>query len=176
MLSRWFSSSQSSLRSRLLSDPFYRFQTVEELQMAAQLGIMIDVNRATVDDWLRLPGLSIHQARSLVQLTQSGVQFYAIEDVAAALGLTPRHLHAFVPVLLFCHYDPEGMDQPQRLNPNQASRLSLQALPCISDELASAILAQRTAGGPFKNLADFQQRLYLSSDQIAILMHYLSFS
>lgn len=175
MLSRWFSS-RSSLRSHLLNDPFYRFQSIAELQLAAQLGVRIDVNRATVDDWLRLPGLSIHQARSLTQLTQSGVQFYAIEDIAAALGLTPRHIQAFAPVLLFCHYDPESLLQPQRLNPNSASLSELQALPIVTPEMAQAILTQRTTCGNFKNLADFQQRLRLASNQIALLMHYLTFS
>ncbi|MBN3922070.1 MAG: ComEA family DNA-binding protein, partial [Nostoc sp. NMS4] len=57
------------LRAKLLNDPYYRLQSGEEIQIAAQLGIRIDANQATVDDWLRLPGLSIHQARSLVELS-----------------------------------------------------------------------------------------------------------
>jgi DNA uptake protein ComE-like DNA-binding protein len=175
-LSHWFSHAHQKLRSRLLSDPFYRFQSLEELQFAADLGIRIDVNRATVDDWLRLPGLSIHQARTLVSLSQAGVQFYALEDIAAALGLTPRHLQAFAPVLAFWHYDPESMAHPQRLNPNHALLDALVALPPVDASLATTILAQRRAHGAFKNLADFQQRLHLSAERIAVLMHYLTFN
>lgn len=77
---------QGPLRAQILADPYYRFQSLAEVALAAELGISIDVNQASVDDWLRLPGLSIHQARQLVQLTQNGVQFYAIEDIAAALS------------------------------------------------------------------------------------------
>ncbi|MCX7594440.1 MAG: hypothetical protein N2235_11880, partial [Fischerella sp.] len=44
------------LRSKLLKDPYYRLQSVEEIAIAASLGIRIDANQATVDDWLRLPG------------------------------------------------------------------------------------------------------------------------
>ena len=53
------------IRARLQNDPYYRLQSAEEIAIAAELGIRIDVNQASVDDWLRLPGISIHQARSL---------------------------------------------------------------------------------------------------------------
>ncbi|MGB7440454.1 MAG: ComEA family DNA-binding protein, partial [Coleofasciculaceae cyanobacterium] len=48
-----------SIRVRLENDPYYRLQSVQEIAVAAALGIKIDVNRAGVDDWLRLPGISI---------------------------------------------------------------------------------------------------------------------
>lgn len=176
MVSRWLSPFRQSLRSRLLSDPFYRFQTIEELELAATLGIRIDVNRATVDDWLRLPGLSIHQARSLVQLTQSGLQLYSLDDIAAVLGITSRHLQAFAPILLFCHYDAESISYPQRINPNCAPLQELQTILPIDSDLATRIINLRSTGSKFKNLVDFQTRLQLSNDQIALLMHYLSFS
>jgi len=59
--------------------------TIQRRIAVAALGIQIDVNQASVD-WLRLPGLSIHQAR--VELCRSGVQFYCLEDIAAALNAT----------------------------------------------------------------------------------------
>ena len=61
-----FKLSQIGIRNKIANDPYYRFQSLQEIAIAAELGIKIDVNQATVDDWLRLPGLSIHQARSLV--------------------------------------------------------------------------------------------------------------
>ena len=66
------------LRAKLLNDPYYRLQSGEEVRLAAELGIGIDANQATVDDWLRLPGLSIHQGRLLVELSSAGVLFYCI--------------------------------------------------------------------------------------------------
>jgi DNA uptake protein ComE-like DNA-binding protein len=95
-ISNWFSPgrlsavSKAPLRVKLLNDPYYRLQSLEEVRVAAELGIYIDVNQAGVDDWLRLPGLSIHQARSLTALTQSGVQLHCLEDLAAALNLPVR--------------------------------------------------------------------------------------
>ena len=74
-------------RQKMANDPYYRFGSLAELPIAAELGIKIDVNSATIDDWLRLPGLSIHQARALVALQQAGLELYSIEDLAAALGM-----------------------------------------------------------------------------------------
>ncbi|MDJ1183607.1 hypothetical protein PMH09_10385 [Roseofilum sp. BLCC_M143] len=91
-------------RDRILNDPYYRFQSIAEIEFAAKLGIRIDVNQATIDDWLRLPIISIHQARSLVRLTQSGVQFYDLEDIADALELPVQSLRAIAPILQFCYY------------------------------------------------------------------------
>jgi hypothetical protein len=50
-----------AIRTRIQSDPYYRLQSPAEIAIAATLGMRIDVNQASVDDWLRLPGISIHQ-------------------------------------------------------------------------------------------------------------------
>ena len=163
-----------ALRSRLAKEPFYRFQSVEELQLAATIGIKIDANQATVDDWLRLPGLSIHQGRLLVQLAQAGVQFYCIEDVAAALGLPTQHLKPLEPIMQFCFYDEVGVDAIARVNPNTASLELLAQLPGVDRGLAKAIVHHRLTGG-YKNLGDLQQRLHLPSQVTAGLLHYLQF-
>ena len=62
-----------AIKVKIQHDPYYRLQSVQEIVIAAQLGMTIDVNQASVDDWLRLPGLSIHQARTLFDLTSLGV-------------------------------------------------------------------------------------------------------
>ncbi|HIK41212.1 ComEA family DNA-binding protein [Thermoleptolyngbya sp. M55_K2018_002] len=166
---------ESALRSRLAKDPYYRFQSVEELQLAARLGVAIDVNQAGVDDWLRLPGLSIHQARSLSTLTQSGVHFHCLEDIAAALSLPVQRLRPLEPVLQFCYYDPESLCAMQPANPNTASLEALIRIPAIDLFLARAILHHRQRYGPYRNLADLQQRLALPPGLITELMHYLRF-
>ena len=166
----------SSLRSRLLSNPYYRLQSLEEVQLAASLGIKIDVNQATVDDWLRLPGLSIHQARSLVELSQAGVSFYCLEDIAAALSIPAQRLKPLEPVLSFRYYDAsETLPVTQRINPNTASIEVLIKVPGIDRFLARAIVQNRTQVGAYRNLADLQRRLALPGSLTAELMHYLRF-
>jgi DNA uptake protein ComE-like DNA-binding protein len=163
-----------ALKARMAKDPFYRFQSLEEIQRAAALGVKIDVNQATVDDWLRLPGLSIHQGRLLTQLAQSGVQFFCVEDVAAALGLPTQRLQPLAPIMQFCFYDEAGVVTIERVNPNTASIERLAEIPGIDAGLAKAIGHHRRAGA-YKNLADMQQRLHLPSPITANLMHYLQF-
>jgi DNA uptake protein ComE-like DNA-binding protein len=164
------------LRAKLLNDPYYRLQSGEEVRLAAELGMGIDANQATVDDWLRLPGLSIHQGRSLVELSRAGVIFYCIEDVAAALGLPVQRLEPLKPLLNFNYYDQNSLDKPQQVNPNTASVESLAKIPFIDLSLAQTVVENRLAAGPYLSLVDFQRRLELPGDTITQLMYYLRFS
>lgn len=162
-----------SIRNKLLNDPYYRLQSTKEIAIAASLGIQIDVNKAQVDDWLRLPGLSIHQARSLVQLCQAGVQFCCVEDIAAALNISVQHLQPLVPVLKFCYYDQTGTIAP--ISPNTATAQQLIAIPAIDLDLAQSIVQNRDLQGAYRNLVDFQRRLSLPGALISQLMYYLQF-
>ncbi len=141
--------------------------------MAADLGVTIDVNQANVDDWLRLPGISIHQARQLVTLSQSGVAFHSISDLAAALSMPIQRLQWLAPVLSFQYYEPTLALPSVKLD--RATVDELLQIPQISPELATEIISQREQGGNFKDLVDFQQRLGLSGESIGELMHYLQF-
>ncbi len=165
----------AALRQQIVNDPYYRFRSVEELQLAATLGIQIDVNQATVDDWLRLPGLSIHQARALVELTQAQIQFHCLEDIAAALGVGMQRLQPLQPILRFCYYATESIHTIQRVNPNTASLESLTQVPAIDAYLAKTIVQKRQTDGPYRNLADLQRRLYLPASLTSELLHYLRF-
>jgi len=184
-LSKWFSSpkrlskllspSGMAIRARLENDPYYRLETATEIAVAAELGIKIDVNRAGVDDWLRLPGISIHQARSLVELAGMGVQFLCLEDLAAALSVSVERLQPLQPILYFSYYDPESHVIPLRVNPNLASVEQLQQIPLLNPSLATALVENRLQEGEYRNLADLQRRLNLSSQMVSQLMYYLQF-
>lgn len=160
-----------TVKSRILNDPYYRFQSMEELQLAASLGIQIDVNKAGVDDWLRLPGLSIHQARTLTELTQAGVHLHSLEDIAAALNLPLQRLKPLLPVLLFCYYDQASLHTIQPIDANAASVETLTRIPPVDLYLARLIVQNR----PYRNLPHLQRKLSLSSELTAQLMHYLKF-
>jgi DNA uptake protein ComE-like DNA-binding protein len=162
-----------SLRSRIIAEPYYRFKSAFEIAVAADLGVAIDVNRANVDDWLRLPGISIHQARQLVTLSQSGVAFHSITDLAAALNMPIQRLQWLAPVLSFQYYEPTLALPCVKLD--RATVDDLVKVPHISPALATEIINERERGGKFKDLVDFQQRLGLSGTAIGELMHYLQF-
>lgn len=165
----------NSIRTRILTDPYYRLRSLAEVNLAASLGVRIDVNKASVDDWLRLPGISIHQARLLVQLTQAGVQFYCLEDIATALKLTVQHLQHLEPILQFCYYDPDSLCTVRQVNPNTAPIEALMEVPVIDPTFAKAIVQNRVAAGPYRDLVDLQSRLYVPGYVITELFHYLCF-
>jgi len=166
---------QQSLRQQLLNNPYKRLQSAEEIALAASLGLKIDVNQATVDDWLRLPGLSIHQARLLVELSQANVPFYCIEDIAAALGVPAQRLKPLEPILGFRYYEADSLYTVQPINANTASLEMLTQVPGIDLFLARTLLDHRRNHGPYRNLADLQRRLALPGDLTAAIMHYLRF-
>ncbi|MFN5513220.1 MAG: helix-hairpin-helix domain-containing protein [Cyanobacteriota bacterium] len=170
-----FNLRRQALRRRLLSEPFCRFRNLEEVALAAQLGARILVNEASVDDWLRLPGFSIHQARQLTALTQGGVQFLCLEDLAAALGLPEHRLDPYAPILFFTYRDPESSLAPRRIPVNSASEAQLLALPCLTPALAEALFQERQRGGAFADLADLQRRLGWDGELLSRAMYYLQF-
>jgi DNA uptake protein ComE-like DNA-binding protein len=167
--------SQKTLQKKILNDPYYRFESMEEIAIAAALGIKINVAQASIDDWLRLPGISIHQARMLVELISSGVELLSIEDLAAALSLSIQRLKPLEPILEFSYYHPESFLTTVRLSPNTATIEQLLEIPLITPRLAEMIVIQRLEHGIYRNLVDFQQRLGIDSQLVAQLMHYFQF-
>jgi DNA uptake protein ComE-like DNA-binding protein len=161
------------LAERLINDPTYRLRSPQEIQLAADLGFTLDVNQATVDDWLRLPGISIRQAQVLTRLRQNGVQFHALEDVAAAINISPSQLQPLANILSFRYYDDHSPLQPFRVCLNQGTAAQLCQVPGISPTLAQTIITERHHRGRFRDIADFQRRLGLPADRVASLMHYL---
>jgi DNA uptake protein ComE-like DNA-binding protein len=152
------------------SEPYYRFRSISELNAAAQRGERIAVHSATVDDWLRLPGLSIHQARALVDLQAAGLELYSIEDLAAALEIPAHRAQGWHAILSFEYHHPESA--PLQLNPNRATLAELEQI--IAPAWAERIATER-ASGAFRDLADFQRRLQLDGPTLTQLLPYLRF-
>ena len=124
---------------------------------------------------MRLPGVSIHQARNLVELINSGVEILSVEDMAAALKIPLQRLQPLAKILAFSYYDPESALMPQRINVNFATLEELKEIHPISDLMAEEIVKNRLKEGNFKNLAELQKRLKLNGKLASEYMHYLCF-
>ncbi|MEO1670645.1 MAG: ComEA family DNA-binding protein [Cyanobacteria bacterium J06631_2] len=166
---------QIGIRNKIANDPYYRFQSLKEIAIAGELGIKIDANLATVDDWLRLPGFSIRQARSLVELVRMGVQLVCLDDVAAAIGVSVMHLKPYEPVLAFAYYDRLSPLSPVKININSASIEELTTIPEVTFDLAQEIIRDRSVHGRYSNIVNLSSRLNLDSNLTSQLMHYLRF-
>ena len=170
-----FRLSQIGIRNKIANDPYYRFQSLTEIAIAVDLGIRIDVNQASVDDWLRLPGFSIRQARSLVELIQTGIQLYCLEDIAAAINVPVRHLQPYEAILTFAYYDRLSSLSPEKININNASVAEIASIPYLDRALAGQIQLDIQTNGKYRNLVDLQRRLNLDRELTSQLMHYLCF-
>ena len=164
------------LKKKLAMDSYYRFRSVDEVKWAAKLGVRIDANRATVDDWLRLPGISIHQARTLVELSRSGTPITCWDDVAAITGIGVDRLQTLGNDLVqFYYYDPDSAVVLKQLNVNRARAEDLAIIPTVEIALAKRIVYYRERFGPYKDWLDLKHRLQLPPQVITALLHYLWF-
>jgi DNA uptake protein ComE-like DNA-binding protein len=132
----------------------------------------MDVNKATAAAWLPLPGISIHQARTLTRLTQSGVTFHCLEDIAAVLGISYQRLLPLHPLLQFCYYDLDSPVKPTPILLNQATIAQLQTLPGMSLPLLERIINERRRS-PFTDWADVHHRLRLTPEQTSRWLYWL---
>lgn len=163
------------LKRKLAEDSYYRFRSTEEVRLGVKLGVRIDANRATVDDWLRLPGISIHQARTLVELSRSGTPLTCWDDVAAATGGRLSYLQELGEIVQFYYYDPHSEVIPRPLNVNRVSVGELATISAIEPVLAERLVYHRQQFGPYKNWLDLKHRLQLTPSMVTALLHYLRF-
>lgn len=135
---------------------------------------LIDVNRASLNDWLKLPGCNNSQAELLLRLQQGGVQLSGISDLAQLLELSTAQLEAWEPHLLFRWYsEPPSPSQPP-INLNSAVAAELIALEVFNQERYKRLLRER-ARRPFSDLADLQDRLGLPAAVVEALIGRVSF-
>ncbi|HIK37863.1 MAG: ComEA family DNA-binding protein [Geminocystis sp.] len=163
------------LAAKLKKNPYYRFQSEREIEIAGELGVKIDVNRATVDEWLRLPGISIIQAKKLVEIVNSGIPLLCIEDLAAALGVSVFQIQPWRPVLYFSYYLPDSCYENERINPNYATLNQLQQIPNLPPEIATKIIRERETGGEYRHMGDLKNRLDLDPQLAYHLLRYFQF-
>ncbi|MGD1852464.1 MAG: helix-hairpin-helix domain-containing protein [Cyanophyceae cyanobacterium] len=160
-------------KAKLTRDPGTRLETAWDMAVAVEMGLTLDANRATADQWLRLPGISIRQGQVLSDLSQNGVQFNELKDIAAALGLTEEALAIAAPLIRFYYYDPDSVATIKLVNVNYADFHTLEQVPEMTAHWARKILGDRQTRGKYRSLADLQRRVNLSGKQLETWMHYL---
>lgn len=154
------------LALKLALNPALRFRDGAEVRQAAALGWSLEVNLAEARDWLRLPGCRPELVDRLIRLQGEGQQWSGPGDLAAALQVPPARVGTWLPVLRFrrrCH--PRPVPLPPPLAINQASERLLQERLGLGPERCRWLLGER-AREPFRDLADLQQRLDLSPEQV----------
>jgi len=151
------------LELKLRQDPQRRLQDPSEVRHAAALGWRLDVNRASAEDWLRLPGITPAQVDLLLRLQRGGVQLSGLDDLERLLELPRSQATAWEPLLLFRWYGDGAPLQasPRPVDLNHAPGAALEReLPQLDAVRRGRLLRERQRA-PFLDLADLQQRLQL---------------
>lgn len=135
----------------------------------------LDVNRATPEQWQKLPGCSEAMVDVLMRLQRGGVQFSQLDDLALLLNLPADLVKLWTPHLVFrWHGDTPVLPKPAPLDVNAAAPTLLeQTLNWPKPRLQRLIQERRLK--PFEHLADLQERVCLPPDAVEQLIGRVSF-
>ncbi|MEO6759387.1 MAG: helix-hairpin-helix domain-containing protein [Saprospiraceae bacterium] len=103
----------------------------------------LDINRAGMEDWLRLPGIGEKRARQIVKFRESLGGFQTVEQLAEMYGLPDSVFQSIHPLL---NLESRNIRQ---INMNTASVDDLDRHPYISFKQATLIVNYRNQHGPF---------------------------
>ena len=143
---------------------------------AANQGWQLDVNRATAEDWQRLPGCTVQQVDLLLRLQRGGVQLSGLDDLQRLLNLDNLTLELWRPLLVFRWYDaPAVLQDPVPVQLNQAGGQLLQEQLGLSPDRCRRLLRER-GRGPFLDLADLQLRLQFPPQVIEAMIGKVEFT
>ena len=129
----------------------------------------VDVNAATESELTGLPGIGPAKAAAIVQHRTQHGPFKNLADLDAVSGIGPATLANITPLVTFSG-KADTVAAPKAatagapatpsagaININAADTGGLQNLPGIGPSKAEAILADRTANGPFASCSDLQR-------------------
>ena len=133
----------------------------------------VNVNTATEAELTQLPGIGPAKAAAIVQHRTQNGPFASLADLDAVSGIGPATLANITPLVQFSKDGKPVAAAPAAavgdkaaapaaqsaggVNINAADAAALQTLPGIGPSKAQAIVADRTANGPFTECGDLQR-------------------
>ena len=133
----------------------------------------VNVNTASEGELTSLPGIGPAKAAAIVQHRTQHGPFKSLADLDAVSGIGPATLANITPHVIFSKEgaphaapgksegaakpDAQATASPGAVNINAADAATLQTLPGIGPAKATAIVADRTANGPFATCSDLQR-------------------
>jgi len=108
----------------------------------------LDINRASMEDWQRLPGIGEKRAQQIVNFRASLGGFLRVEQIGEMYGLPDSVFQRIRPMLEL------GAAELRKINLNAASAEDLDAHPYISAKQAKLIVAYREQHGTFGSVDD----------------------
>lgn len=125
-------------------------------------GEVVDVDRASAGELVRLPRIGPGLAARIVADREANGPFGSLEGLARVPGLGAVTLRGLARSVVFSGrprpaLEPVPATGEERVAVNRATAAELDALPGIGPALARAIVEERTRGGPFRSVADLER-------------------
>jgi len=119
-------------------------------------GEMVDVDRATAAELVRLPRIGPGLAARIVADREAKGPFGALDGLTRVGGIGDATLRGLAPHVVFSGRPRPTTPRPidARIAVNTASAVELEALPGVGPALAAAIVEERRKGGPFRSAED----------------------
>ena len=130
----------------------------------------LDVNRATPEQWKKLPGCSEAMVDVLMRLQRGGVQFSQLDDLALLLNLPTDLVKLWRPHLVFrWHGDAPVLPEQPLLDVNAAEPTLLETTLNWPKPRLQRLIQERRLK-PFEHLADLQERVCLPPNAVEQLI------
>jgi competence protein ComEA len=128
---------------------------VARLSRPLAQGERVDVDRASMQELMRLPRVGPSLAKAIVADRERRGPFGRLEGLDRVVGVGPALLQAVEPFASFSGSPPSGEkigDSAGKVDVNRAGVDELQTLPGIGPSRAANLLAYREVHGPFATL------------------------
>ncbi|MCS6930451.1 MAG: helix-hairpin-helix domain-containing protein [Saprospiraceae bacterium] len=128
----------------------------------------IDINRADMETWMRLPGIGTARANSILKFRERLGGFTSIDQVSETFGLPDS---TFQQIRLWLRIETPVF---RKIDLNAASEKELSAHPYINYQQARLIVSYREQHGPYKSPADIRRiAAFTDESWIAKVIPYL---
>ncbi len=153
---------QSGNKSFQVGGPGNNLLPKQELQKLAPE--RIEINRANLADWEKLPGIGEVLSRRIVKYREMKGGFREISDVKKTYGINDTLFQSLLPYLFLDN------DNLPKLNLNKVSASELSNLAGIPFSLSRAIVLYRKQNGPFKDM-EALKKLVLITDSVWVKLN-----
>lgn len=135
-----------------LEKSYKKDSIVDQVTQRKTIEFPIDINVASYEDLLEIPGIGPAKARAIIQFREQNGSFKTIEDLTKVSGIgkaTAQRIASFVKL-----EGPSGSVTIKKININSAGLEELLELPGIGEVKASEIMKFREQKGPFRKPED----------------------
>lgn len=133
------------------------------------VGLPLDVNVASVDQLMAVPGIGATMAGAIVSERRTGGPYRNLDELQRADGIGPTTLERLAPFLVVS--DPRPTPEPGPIDLNAASAATLEGLPGIGPVTAARIVVHRAEHGPFADVDALQAVEGIGPATIEALRH-----